>query len=180
MDVVDVNVPLLFGLVTLDKFHMYASTVPNGLVCEAFSVSVPLVRKLDHDYFVWERNVLYTTPELRKLHRHFLHPQPDRLYAVMYKAGGDHAQPSTLKQLQAVSKSCDLRQRLAKEPSRLRVALPSEDIVFNRAVLLDIMYLKGEAAATRGGPRISVYRLRSSSLAENLRRTSGGLLCAAG
>lgn len=29
VDVVDVNVPLLFGLDTLDKFHMYANTVLN-------------------------------------------------------------------------------------------------------------------------------------------------------
>eukprot|EP00170_Pyropia_yezoensis_P002751 contig_11549_g2756 len=144
MDVVDVNVPLLLGLDTLDKFHMYANTVLNRLVCEAYSVSVPLVRKLGHVYFVWERNVLCTMPELRKLHRDFFHPQPSRLYAVINKAGGDHAKPSTLKQLQQVSSSCDLCQRLAKEPSRFRVALPSEDIVFNRTVLLDIMYLDGK------------------------------------
>lgn len=144
VDVVDVNVPLLFGLDTLDKFHMYANTVLNRLVCEAYSVSVPLVRKLGHVYFVWERNVLYTMPELRKLHRHFFHPQPDRLYAVINKAGGEHAKPSTLRQLQDVSNTCDLCQRLSKEPSRFRVALPPDDIVFNRTVLLDIMYLDGK------------------------------------
>ncbi|GAB0498186.1 hypothetical protein MMPV_009527 [Pyropia vietnamensis] len=81
VDVVNVNVPLLFGMDTLDKFRMYANTVLNRLVCEVYSVTVPLVRKLGHVYYVWERNVLYTLPELRKLHRHFFHPQPDRLYA---------------------------------------------------------------------------------------------------
>lgn len=144
VDVVDVNVPLLFGLDTLDKFHMYANTVLNRLVCEAYSVTMPLVRKLGHVYYVWEHNVLYTMPELRKMHRHFFHPQPDRLYAVINKAGGEHAKPSTLKQLQEVSSTCDLCQRLSKEPSRFRVALPPEDIIFNRTVLLDIMYLDGK------------------------------------
>lgn len=43
-----------------------------------------------------------------------------------------------------MSSSCELCQRLAKEPSRFRVALPSDDIVFNRTVLLDIMYLDGK------------------------------------
>lgn len=144
VNVVDVNVPLLFGLDILDKFRMYANTVLNRLVCEAYSVTVPLVRKLGHVYYVWEQNVLYTMPELRKLHRHFFHPQPDRLYAVINKAGGEHAKPSTLKQLQDVSRNCDLCQRLAKDPSRFRVALPPGDIVFNRTVLLDIMYLDGK------------------------------------
>eukprot|EP00170_Pyropia_yezoensis_P001216 contig_5399_g1220 len=42
IDVVDVSVTLLFGLGTRDKFHTYANTVLNRLVCEAYSVSVPL------------------------------------------------------------------------------------------------------------------------------------------
>lgn len=48
IDVVDVSVTLLFGLGTRDKFHTYANTVLNRLVCEAYSVSVPLVRNLGH------------------------------------------------------------------------------------------------------------------------------------
>lgn len=111
----------------------------NRLVCEACAVTVPLVRKLGHVYYVWERNVLKTMPELRKLHRHVFHPRPDRLYAVINMAGGERAKQDTLKQLHEVSNTCDLCQGLSKEPSRFSVALPPEDIVFNRKVLLDIM-----------------------------------------
>ncbi len=39
--------------------------------------------------------------------------------------------------------TCDTCQRLAKEPTRFRVSLP-EDIVFNRTVLVDLMWLESE------------------------------------
>lgn len=47
--------------------------------------------------------------------------------------------PEIHKELLNISSSCDIFQRLSKEPGRFRVELPDEDIVFNRTVIMDLM-----------------------------------------
>lgn len=145
IDVVAINVPLLLGLDFLDRHNMYVNNTTNRLVCVNEGIQVPLVRKMGHIFFEWEAEILYTFPELQRIHKHFFHANSERLYALMRRAKIDDAVPLTLKQLQDVADACDVCQRLGKEPNRFRVALPHEDVCFNRLVLLDLMFLEGEA-----------------------------------
>lgn len=145
-DVVGLKIPFLIGLDILDAHDMHANTVTNMLVCVNESLKVPLVRTLGQIYLEWEHEVLYTMEELQKVHRHFFHPTPERLFGVLIQAGDKYASPSTLEHLRIVSRDCDVFQRLSKAPERFRLALPSEDIVFNRTVMLDIMWLDGSPA----------------------------------
>jgi len=80
--------------------------------------------------------------ELERIHRHFSHPHPDRLFAVLQRASEPHATLATRSKLKELSKAFQVRQRLAPASSRFRVSLP-QDIVLNRTVSLDIMYLTG-------------------------------------
>jgi len=44
-----------------------------------------------------------------------------------------------------VAAAGDVCQRLAKDPGLFRAALPEGDVIFNRVVLLDLMFLNGRA-----------------------------------
>ncbi len=93
MDIVPADIPALLGLDVLDKENLYADTVTNRLVKRIITShppaslrfsdqwSMPLTRFDNHVYAPMEfpTAVLYTRPELQKLHRHFAHPAPTRL-----------------------------------------------------------------------------------------------------
>ena len=85
--------------------------------------------------------MLYTTEELRKMHRHFFHPNSDRLYAVMKRADPGKCSPQDLQELEDITAQCDVCQRLSRAPSRFRVSLPHKNIVLNLVLCLDIMLL---------------------------------------
>lgn len=94
---------------------------------------------------MWDEGFIsYRQPELFRIHRHFYHPQPDRIYNLMKRAADPDAASDTLKRLEDLSSRCYVCQRLSKGPGRLRVSLPAEDIVFNRVVYMDIMTLSGK------------------------------------
>jgi len=79
-----------------------------------------------------------------RIRRHFFHASPEQLYAVMRRAKNEDAVPET-QRLQDVAAACDVCQRLAKEPGRFRAALLERDVIFNRVVLIYLMFLKGRA-----------------------------------
>lgn len=68
--VIDLNVPLLLGVDTLDLYRMYVNNVTNRLIGLNESVTTPLVRKIGHIYLEWGADILYTFSELQRIHRH--------------------------------------------------------------------------------------------------------------
>ena len=70
LDVIEVNIPILLGLDTLDKFKMYVNNVLDLLTCMKPPWEQPITRKNGHLFYEWERLVLYTDTELRRIHRH--------------------------------------------------------------------------------------------------------------
>jgi len=103
-------VPFLLGLDTLDRYKMYVNNVTNELVCAKEGVSLPTTRSEGHVFYSWEwsPDILCTFPELVRMHRHFFHASPDRLYAVMRRAKNEDAVPETLQSLQDVAAACDV------------------------------------------------------------------------
>eukprot|EP00171_Calliarthron_tuberculosum_P021509 IDg21509t1 len=138
---VEINVPLLVGLDLMDKYKLYIDNVSNMLVCKAPQWSHPVTRKFGHVYYEWTYETMYSEKELRRIHRHFYHPHPERLYSLVHRAGDSNATPETMEMLKNLTASCDVCQRLSETPGRFRVSLPQEAIIFNRTVLLDLMYL---------------------------------------
>eukprot|EP00170_Pyropia_yezoensis_P002171 contig_9156_g2175 len=66
-EVVDVNVPFLFGLDTQDANKMYVNNVSNKLVCVAYEVSISVTRKSGHVFREWGRDTLYSMVEAERL-----------------------------------------------------------------------------------------------------------------
>lgn len=145
-NVVNIDVPLLLGLDVMSEHKLVADTVDLVLFSKSCGWQLPLTRQLGHVYLTWESQILYSSSELTRIHRHFFHANPDPIFNLMKRAGDPEATAETLKQLKDITESCDTCQRLAKEPSRFRVSLPPDDIVFNRTVKLDIMFLEDEPA----------------------------------
>lgn len=135
INVVDVNTPLLFGLDTLDEYKMYVNNVDDVLVCTVPSYKHLIVRKFRLLFYEWQENIFYTDNELRSIHRHFYHAHPDKVFNLMKRAEDLDATQETLDQLQFIFANCDICQRLADQPGRFKVSLPSENIVFSRTVL---------------------------------------------
>eukprot|EP00168_Porphyra_purpurea_P020863 TRINITY_DN895_c0_g1_i6.p1 TRINITY_DN895_c0_g1~~TRINITY_DN895_c0_g1_i6.p1 ORF type:complete len:1091 (+),score=259.84 TRINITY_DN895_c0_g1_i6:1132-4404(+) len=145
IDIVEVDVPFLLGLDALDALALYINNVDNRLKCDKRGTSTPLVRKHGHIYLDWANDAHYSMSELERLHRHFNHPAADRLTAVLRRTADPKAEPDTQKKVERLTAACDVCQRLARAPGRFRVAIPDEDVVFNRTVLLDLMYLDGRS-----------------------------------
>lgn len=145
VDVINLDIPFLLGLDVLDALGLYVNTVENKLKCDKRDIATGLVRKDNHVYLEWGHVTYYTTTELNRLHRHFNHPHPDRLSALLRRANDGKIEASTSAELERLTAACDVCQRLAKAPGRFRVAMPNEDVVFNRVVLMDLMYLDGRS-----------------------------------
>eukprot|EP00168_Porphyra_purpurea_P014416 TRINITY_DN412_c0_g1_i3.p1 TRINITY_DN412_c0_g1~~TRINITY_DN412_c0_g1_i3.p1 ORF type:complete len:415 (+),score=68.59 TRINITY_DN412_c0_g1_i3:362-1606(+) len=145
VDVIKLNVLFLLGLDTLDRYKMYGNNVTDELVCVNEGVSIPTTRSDEHVKFSWEwsPDILYTFPELVRIHGQFFHASPERLYAVMRRSKNEDAVPETLQRLIDVAAACDVCQRLAKEPGRFRAELLKGDVIFNWVVLIDLMFLNG-------------------------------------
>ena len=137
----DIDVPLLLGLDILESYKLVIDVAGRLLISKDHGWELDLIRKLGHIYCVWATDVLYTTNEVRRIHRHFFHAHPERIFSLMKRAEDPDAIAETVKELKELTSSCDIFQKLAKEPGRFRVSLPSEDIVFNRTVYMDIIYL---------------------------------------
>ncbi len=78
LDIVDINFPLMFVLDKLDEHKMYLKNVEKILVCTEPKHKHPITRKIGHLWYEWTKYVLYTNAELKHIHRHFYHPQPEK------------------------------------------------------------------------------------------------------
>ena len=142
VEVVITNVPFLLGLENMEKYKMVLDTDKCMLSSKLEEWRISLRKKLGHLYYEWGRNILFTESELMKVHRHFHHPDSERLYSVMSHAEPDKTSLEVLRTLKRISSTCDLCQRRSRAPHRFRVSLPDADVVFNRILCLDLMYLE--------------------------------------
>eukprot|EP00168_Porphyra_purpurea_P017039 TRINITY_DN5733_c0_g1_i1.p3 TRINITY_DN5733_c0_g1~~TRINITY_DN5733_c0_g1_i1.p3 ORF type:complete len:120 (+),score=28.72 TRINITY_DN5733_c0_g1_i1:84-443(+) len=119
---------------------MYVNTVEDALRCDKRGISTPLVRKHGHVFLECGAAVHYTMSELNRLHRHFNHPQLDKLAALLQRADGPKVAPGDRAAIAKITAACDVCQRLARAPGRYRVAMPADDTAFNRVVYLDLIF----------------------------------------
>lgn len=99
------------------------------------------MKKNWHSYLTRTGSIFYTATELRKLHRHFYHPNPDNLYAFMKRENPHKVSPDVMADLEKLSSTCDVFQREGDAPHIFRVSLPDYDFIFNLTVCVDLMYM---------------------------------------
>ena len=141
--VVKNDVPLLLGLDFLDSNRLYLRNTKNSL-CSEDGWSLPIARAVGHAWlrtgFIRSHPIYYSKPELAKLHRHFRHPGPGKLFDILRRTKPEDLSKDTLEHLVEISNAC----RTCTELSRKEVTFKArmkEMVVFNRKVSLDLMYL---------------------------------------
>ena len=140
-EVVNIDIPFLLGLDKMTDNDIVLDTNRQTLSSSTDGWKVSLVRKRGHLYYDWEIRVLFTEAELHKVHNHFFHPKPEKLYALIRRTDPATASPKVLHDLERIEATCHPCQRHATSPHRFKVSLPSGDIVFNREVCMGLMFL---------------------------------------
>ena len=127
---------------------MFVNTLTNQLHCPQLQLSTPLVRKNGHVYLEWptSKSVLFSSPELLRLHRGFSHPATDKLYNLLRTARPYETNQETKLVLDQIKQACDTCQRLGPTPVRFKASLPTQDSVkFGEELSMDLMFLDGKA-----------------------------------
>jgi hypothetical protein len=144
MGVVDADIPMLVGLDVLDKYALAIDNVANVLDSRITGTKTPLARKLGHISleFRKEDRVLFTTAELVKLHRAFVHPSAEKLLKLLKRVKPHDLPPDTLMKLQKIAEACATCQETAVPQQRFKVAFP-HDGRFAEEIALDLQYIDG-------------------------------------
>lgn len=145
VEVVPVNILFLLGLDLLTKFKIIIDFDGNIIRSKLDCWVLPIVRKLGHAYVEWEISAFYTETELRRLQRHFYHPQTERLFALIKGADPTREVSEIHVDLERIKATCDVCQREADMPHRFRVALPIGECTFNKTISLNKMKLDGRS-----------------------------------
>ncbi len=117
LDVVSADVPMLLGLNVLDRESLVANNLTYELQAPLSGWSMPLERKFGHLYLCWgAKEMLYTKPELVKLHRPFRHSSTGKLYEVIKRARPSQVVESTGKLLEDITRSCEICQTFSTPP----------------------------------------------------------------
>ncbi len=80
-DIINVDLPTLFGLNNMKKHRWYVNEVTDEFCSyDNPSFKVKLKLKLGHLYLDWPENlILFTRPDLLRIQRRFAHPTPEKL-----------------------------------------------------------------------------------------------------
>ena len=85
--------------------------------------------------------ICFTSNQLHKLHRQFLHPSAEKLYNLLRRYRPEDTTPETKKTLKDITRRCDPCQRIRRGPTRFKESLGAEKVRFNERILMDIMYI---------------------------------------
>eukprot|EP00171_Calliarthron_tuberculosum_P007706 IDg7706t1 len=103
-EVVDVDIPVLFGLDKMKQLKWYINEVTNEFCSfENSTLKVKLRFEKGHLYLKWPTSVvLFTRKELIKIHRRFAHPSANKLAALIKRADPGSFDPSTKRILEDI------------------------------------------------------------------------------
>lgn len=150
VELVDQDIPLIFGLEQHIKNECSSNEFYRTFTHHPSDTTVPVHFQEEshgsggHLYIRWNHStVLYTKPELKKLHLQFGHPSNDALLNLLKRATPDKMTPSVKKTLADIVKNCSPCQEYGPSASRFRVTMPMDEIVFNHEIEIDIFWIDG-------------------------------------
>jgi transposase InsO family protein len=88
-----------------------------------------------------QKDFYFTTAQLRKLHRAYLHPSVTKLYELLRKSCPEEASLATRRVLEEIQAACEVCQELQGRPVSFSVRTPNE-VVFNQELYIDLMYIE--------------------------------------
>lgn len=128
-EVINLYVPLLIVLDILFDRSAILDIGNHKITPTKRGWETPLVWKLDHMYVEWPPTVLFTTAEMRKIHRHFFHSHPEKFFQLLRRADTEAVSGENVQSLKRVRQECNVCQRLTDAPIRVRGTLPGTDCV---------------------------------------------------
>ena len=176
-DVVDVDVPILFGLDKMKELRWYVNEVSDELCCfDQPELKIKLQFQKGHLYYNWPSAlILFTKRELEKIHRRFAHPSASKLYDLIRRAAPSELDAKTRIFLDEIVAHCNSCQRMAPKPFVFQVTMP-DNIVFNHEVCMDLCWLESRPQkpvlhVVDRGTHFSAARFVASESAESIWNT---------
>jgi hypothetical protein len=147
VDVVTPYIPMLLGLDILDKHGLQFLNTENELESVKEHWKIPVIRKDGHDFITWPTSfqIIFSRPQLERLHRHFFHPSATNLHALLKRATPETISEDTLNVLRDIGDACHTCQIYSRKPMNFQVRFP-DDFVFNQEILLDLYWLEKKPA----------------------------------
>lgn len=123
------DVPLLLGLDEIKALRAILDFDEEIIASKSDGWGLLLTRKLGHAFIEWDGKLLYTESELKQLNRRFMHLHSDKFTAMLRRADTNSVTPNTHAKLEHVNRHCDVCQREANEPGRIRVSIPHHECI---------------------------------------------------
>ncbi len=142
-DVVNIDLPILFGLDKMKEQKWYVTEVTNELCnYDEPTMKVQLTFKRRHLYLEWNYNlVFFSRAGLLKMHRRFAHPTADKSSALLRRAYPRKYSSSTKNVLEDIVRRCNSCETMAWKPFIFQVTMPDE-ILFNHEIILDLAWIE--------------------------------------
>lgn len=140
--------PLILGLSDHRRLGIVVCALSNTVTFGCGSI-LPLQSLRGHLFLRWnpaDEETLYTSSELRRLHRRFGHPSNEKLLQFLERCSEEDLDSVTKQNLEEIAASCAQCQRGARAPVRFRVSIPSDTFEFNREVITDLFTINGKTA----------------------------------
>ena len=142
-----IDVPFLLGL---DIFLEHALTLDfksNTIRGKDNHWAIPIHYNHGHAFILPRTSPLcthFTKQDLMKLHKHFMHPSTGKLYNLLKRAFPTKVNDKIRQMLQDIAEKCDQCAEHAVPPFRFRASIPKDNIIFNRELSIDLMWLNGK------------------------------------
>ncbi len=155
VDVVDHDIPPMFGLEHHRELKCSSNEFKNTFTHHPSGKTIPVTFREEtkgsggHLFIQGQlTKVLLTEVELQKLHTQFGHPYTDALVNLLKKAKPGEMHPSVRKTVEEIAKRCTSCQIWAPLAARFRVSLPTENLVFNHEIEVDVMSDRRRSCST--------------------------------
>ena len=145
-DVVDVNVPLLLEIPGLNNNGVFINNMTSKMVHHYLGWEVPVTYKHGHLFYCWDpdHDFLFTRSELHKRHMQFYHPSVNKLFNIFRRGRPEDIDEDTRTMQSEIDQSCKTCMEVKRRPCRFSVAIPDNDIVFNRELLIYVFFSYGK------------------------------------
>jgi hypothetical protein len=138
--VVPLDVPLLIGLDVMSRFDTALRPAKRKAYVgnEYSEVSLRFDGHLIWPCHPSAMSTFYSKNQLRRLHRHFLHPSAQKLMNLLSRASPADMNEESMRFIREITETCSTCEDLQRKPLSFSVR-DGENTVFNQRLLIDLM-----------------------------------------
>lgn len=140
--VVNLDVPLLFGLYIMTKFKIILDFDEDIGKSKSDGWTLQMIKKLEHAYVELKPSIFFTETDLRRIHIHLYCPQKANFFAVVGPADPKLVSTKVYSDFEKLQTTCGVCKMESDKPHLFRVSLLCGDCMFNLVVSLGIIKLE--------------------------------------